>query len=288
MQTDFIFFILFCKKNKMQAQTNLIIKPSSKPNAGNGVFTTQPIKKGEFVCYYEGYKAPTKPTPLEVTYLFGNIVGFMKPRSTLGVAQILNDSGKMDLSLLNESSSLEDQIRQTIQQLLKYLTSYWNCNVGDNNTIVERKTTITSEFVATKDIEAGSELFFHYGFKYWLHLNEFSGSFDRYRVVTAVQALMDMALHDNEEAFLHCYEKYAADDIRGINNFHQQSLTFIASTTTVSNYLINTKEMETAFLNRKGTMKVDLSKMDRKPRFTKEMIDSSYQEFKDQLKKDTK
>ena len=30
------------------------IKPSLRINAGNGLFTTRPYKKGEYICYYDG------------------------------------------------------------------------------------------------------------------------------------------------------------------------------------------------------------------------------------------
>lgn len=265
----------------------LIIKTSTKANAGNGVFTTQPIKKGEFVCYYEGYKVPKKPTPLECKYQLGpHIIGFMKPRSALGVAQIINDFAKIDLSLLNEKVSSEEQVQQLLQEVLKYSNSSFHCIVEHNNTIVERKSTITSELVATKDIETGSELFFHYGFKYWLHSDKFSGSLDRYRVVCAVQAILDLARHDNEEALTYCDQKYGIEEVREFHHFYEQILALIASLTKdVSNFLNYTEEIETSFMKREGIMKVDLSKMDRKPGFTKEMIDISYKGFKDELAK---
>jgi hypothetical protein len=149
--------------------TSLELKQSSINNAGNGIFTTNFIKKSSPVCYYAGKDEPkssnvTDPYALEDPFVPGNVrIGFKHIEGSHGSGQILNDSCLLDPSKLplNENGIF------TISSFNKLKDIYISCSKKKANVSFfqpgEKWT-----FYALRDIEAGEELFWHYGEHYWI------------------------------------------------------------------------------------------------------------------------
>ena len=150
--------------------TQLVVKASTIPNSGIGVFTENFIKKGTPVCYYAGVNEP-KQTILSdgfpVSYdpyaleLEGGVVrvGFRYPEGTHGVAQLVNDPFMFDLSKL----SLNENGLFSIKSMKKLEDIYHACVKAKMN--IEGGEDV---YYSTRDIQAGEELFFPYSPEYWV------------------------------------------------------------------------------------------------------------------------
>lgn len=152
--------------------TQLIVKQSTIPNSGNGVFTLNFIKKGQPVCYYagvdkssrvildDGFPASYDPYALEQANLEGIVrIGFRYSEGTHGVAQLVNDPCIYDLSKfpLNENGLFSINSMKRLQGI------YYMCVKAKMN--IEG---IENVYRATKDIQAGEELFSPYSHMYWI------------------------------------------------------------------------------------------------------------------------
>lgn len=153
--------------------THLIVKQSTIPHAGNGVFTLNFIKKGQPVCYYagvnkssrtildDGFPASYDPYALEDPKLEGVVrIGLRCPEGTHGVAQLINDPCMYDLSKLplNENGLFSIDSMKRLEDIY-YTCAKTKMNIeGGGNNI----------YYATKDIQADEELFLPYSHLYWI------------------------------------------------------------------------------------------------------------------------
>jgi hypothetical protein len=152
--------------------TQLVVKPSTIPNSGNGVFTQNFIKKGTPVCYYagvnisnqtimsDGFPASYDSYALEHPKLEGVVrVGFRYAEGTHGVAQLVNDPCMFDLSKL----PLNENGLFSIKSMKKLQDIYYICVKAKMN--IEGAEDV---YYSTRDIQAGEELFFPYSHEYWV------------------------------------------------------------------------------------------------------------------------
>jgi SET domain-containing protein len=155
--------------------TQLVVKPSTIPNAGNGVFTKNFIKKGTPVCYYagvdesketilsDGFPVSYDSYALEHPKLEGVVrVGFRYPEGTHGVAQLVNDPCMFDLSKL----TLNENGLFSIKTMKKLQDIYYTCVKAKMN--IENGEDDVFVSYSTRDIQAGEELFFPYSHEYWV------------------------------------------------------------------------------------------------------------------------
>jgi hypothetical protein len=158
--------------------TRLDVKPSTIPDAGNGVFTLEPVKKGDAVCYYAGTDYPRELAiirddgnpyfcymdPYATESLDGKTVrvGYRKARDSKGVGQLINDACMFDPSKLK----LNQHKLFTYSSFEKLKQIYTLCSSTKANVTFRGK----DEWVlyATRDIKEGEELFFSYGTGYWI------------------------------------------------------------------------------------------------------------------------
>mmetsp|Transcript_17588 Transcript_17588/g.30290 ORF Transcript_17588/g.30290 Transcript_17588/m.30290 type:complete len:331 (+) Transcript_17588:114-1106(+) len=121
-------------------EDHLEVKPSTIPNAGNGLFTTKFIPKSTPICHYTGYRhhyQSQKRLPNGAYVLKLQNDGFVDPLPTLDVkARFMNDIRN------------EDQYNVKFEYIQS--PEIWHCPV-----------------VSLRDIEAGEELFVCYGPRYW-------------------------------------------------------------------------------------------------------------------------
>jgi hypothetical protein len=186
-------------------ETRLEVKPSTIPNAGNGVFTIDPIKKGSRVCYYagkdypkglimpNGFPSDIDPYSLEHPTKPIVRIGYRKPEGTHGVAQLINDGAKYDPSKLK----LNEHGLFSYRALKKLEDIYYTCALQKAN--VEPSATELWVFVAYRDISAGEELFFCYTHDYWASQHIISCEHPLHKVIVWKEwALEHVAKKDNE------------------------------------------------------------------------------------------
>lgn len=127
----------------------LKIKKSTLPNAGKGLFTTEPIKKGKIVCEYEG------------------------ERITWAEATVRNDKNKGGYVFYITKNNCIDAFafKKTFGRFANDAAGIGRIKGFRNNStydIVRNKVFIR----ATRNIEAGSEIFVSYGRAYWNIMKE--------------------------------------------------------------------------------------------------------------------
>jgi hypothetical protein len=130
------------------------IKASKIQNAGRGVFATADIAKNKEPCFYDGYKLPADQnmTIQEQRYNLEGVVGYAEPKSTGGIAQLINDSACIKVSN-------EETLKSLAEKSLLYLMGSKNqSNVVTNGT----------KIITAREIKAGEELYLQYGVVYWL------------------------------------------------------------------------------------------------------------------------
>ena len=133
-------------------QVNLEIRPSQIPSSGNGLFTIEPIYKGDFLGYYEAHWAFEKKLQSNYSYDINNKVWldidlYDKPYSAM-----MNDAFRTDYHNNVESIHLLTEKERNI-------ITKKNCELYDSNKMVG--------FYAIDDISIGDELLFSYGDSYW-------------------------------------------------------------------------------------------------------------------------
>ena len=144
-------------------KNSVIIKKSSIPGAGMGVFASKNIKKDSIITEYKGkiyknsneqkLKNINKIELDEYTLNLGNgksIIGDKNCRNVNSCAQLINDRAILDnpQKLIYENAN-------------KYIKSIENVNC--EFVTISGKTYAK----AVKDIKKGEELFIHYGYNYW-------------------------------------------------------------------------------------------------------------------------
>jgi len=149
--------------------TLLEVRPSSVKNAGNGVFTKNSIKKLSPVCYYAGKDEPKGANvideyALEDPFIPGSVrIGLRRVEGPHGSGQIINDSCMFDPSKL----PLNENKVFTISSFKKLKDIYNNCSKKKANVSFFQEGEKWT-FYSLRDIEAGEELFWHYGEHYWI------------------------------------------------------------------------------------------------------------------------
>lgn len=132
-------------------QTMLIVKKSSLPNSGKGLFTTQDIKKGQIVCEYEGemitWDEATKRNTKDVKK--GAYFYFINDKKVIDAFAAKNTFGRY----ANDAAGLS-RIK----------------GFRNNATYFEKGSRVFIK--ATRNIPAGSEIFVSYGRGYWNVMRE--------------------------------------------------------------------------------------------------------------------
>eukprot|EP00929_Paragymnodinium_shiwhaense_P098273 TRINITY_DN59774_c0_g1_i1.p1 TRINITY_DN59774_c0_g1~~TRINITY_DN59774_c0_g1_i1.p1 ORF type:complete len:538 (-),score=57.15 TRINITY_DN59774_c0_g1_i1:401-2014(-) len=138
-------------------RSDLVVKKSSIPDAGLGVFACDAkLPQGTELTQYSGWFEGLDRN--FTRYNYNGIAGDPSVRdSRSGVAQVINDAGC--ISAQHVTSRTRAQLKKAYEE---YQLSLERCNV----TLEERGGAVVA--VARKDICPGEELFFHYGADYWL------------------------------------------------------------------------------------------------------------------------
>ena len=129
------------------------------------------IKKGEYVCFYDGEIKSNRVGGDDFAYNMENplragtrCVGYKEPRSKLGVGQLINDGCMFTLT---------DDVRDDEYGLFKLnntklnhkIQLYERCSKAKANVIFHDK---SFRLYAKRDIAVGEELYLQYGVSYWL------------------------------------------------------------------------------------------------------------------------
>lgn len=112
--------------------------------AGNGVFATELIPAGARICTYNSeYLYPSDDKSDQSSNIIGN-----------SIASEINDSIRFEKMTRDETAAFFEQ---------RTIPRWFPCNCMYET--VENIVWV----VATRDINAGEELFIDYGFRYWAH-----------------------------------------------------------------------------------------------------------------------
>ena len=91
---------------------SISVEVRNSPVHGKGVFTTKDIKKGEFVCFYDGdlkaflelIQISRDDGSIENRYWISHprnpeiiLCGYQTPHNNLGIGQLINDSKKLEM-----------------------------------------------------------------------------------------------------------------------------------------------------------------------------------------------
>jgi hypothetical protein len=165
------------KLNNKKSKPIVEIRPSLISGAGNGVFVTRNVAKGEIVCFYDGEERdPVSKS--DFIYSITNpatgnaYIGYQTPRDPKGVSQFINDGALFELTndLRNEGGFFKignPRIKKKIQIYQSISDSKQNCGFLAKRS-PSGKTIHTFETVAIRDIAKGEELYYTYGIDYWL------------------------------------------------------------------------------------------------------------------------
>jgi len=152
----------------------LEIKQSNLPNAGWGVFTTRPFKKGEKLTTFDGYRLPyyeihdmdkiSQELDLDddIRIVLTHQDYIYEPRSSdnciYGYTKEEVDKHKTGYgSLINDAFSITEWEKSAFKEY------------ADNSSDIKHYNCYTRncDVIALGDIEAGEELLTHYGIDFW-------------------------------------------------------------------------------------------------------------------------
>ena len=147
---------------------HLVLKRSTQPNAGNGIFAKKKFKKGDIVTKYKGeliYSSEEDNSPLDdyrlkVTDKLVMVGDADSPFDPMGCAQYVNDYAAFGVTREELSRPMED----LLQRMGKYLHTSTKCNC----IITRDKGDNIPHLMILKTVKAGEELFLHYGLSYWV------------------------------------------------------------------------------------------------------------------------
>lgn len=158
-------------RNNLLEAPKVAVRPSTIPDAGDGVFVLSDVAAGETITWLENVYSVEEVTGIN-TYQsdyfawhqeFGGYELCAKSRrdpARFGVGHIVNDAARLDpvewsaSGMANGQSSVE---------------AYVYVSERDANVVIEE-----DRVVARKDLAAGAELFRHYGAHYWLRPAEYA------------------------------------------------------------------------------------------------------------------
>lgn len=137
------------------------LRPSNIPGAGLGVFTTRDFKTDEFICHYDFMRiADPDEKLLEQDRKYGIIVDnkwyIGDWTSKIAGAQFINDVAALPQHMHKDSGETYVSYEQ-FYQIGQYFTTIVQCNVYNKGL----------DFYCLRNIPAGTELLFHYGYTYW-------------------------------------------------------------------------------------------------------------------------
>lgn len=146
---------------------NVELKISTIPNAGNGVFVKKRFKQNEKICYYDGDDSPIE-TIKDFYYLHSNF-DKTKPnrkgklKDYKDIAQFINDGDMIPMT--DEMRSDDYGILKVSNKLINERIELYKINSQKIANVY-----IKEDFYmyAKRDIEKGEELFYSYGFGYWI------------------------------------------------------------------------------------------------------------------------
>jgi hypothetical protein len=131
---------------------NLIIQPSQIPSGGYGVFTKEPIYKGDFLGYYEAHWAFDKKAQSNYSFFVNNKVWLDINLHDKPYSAMMNDAFRTDYHNNIEAIHI-------VMEKERNIITKKNCELYDPNKMVG--------IYAIDDIKVGDELFFSYGDHYW-------------------------------------------------------------------------------------------------------------------------
>ena len=149
--------------DRAAASGQAVYAPSSIAGAGNGVFDTRSALKDAILCYYDSYVKPiSQITPLEGRYAISTGVegegriGYMVPRKQHpgGLGQFINDAAA---STVPDTESHSAVVRVMVRYMVDSL-KLANVTSSEDGSVI----------IALRPLEAGEELYVHYGGRYWL------------------------------------------------------------------------------------------------------------------------
>lgn len=153
----------------------LVLKESSIKNAGIGVFTKKKIKKYEIVCFYDGDDVDKHCNPIDDGFIMSHPlnpdlirIGYKQPKCNKGVGQLLNDGAKLNITDDMVMLMIKTVLRvgsNGFQPIVNAFATYHCISTEKQNTqFIDDK----FNMIATKNIDKHHELYFRYGFVYWL------------------------------------------------------------------------------------------------------------------------
>jgi hypothetical protein len=183
------------------------VKPS--PLHGRGVFAVQDIKAGDCVCAFAGQKKQRREvTRTEMDYVYDLEageefdVGFIVPKTKLGVGQLINDVACPKLDVKTEGRSLEVQLHDLAEATIAYTKMS-----RQHNVMCDEK-----KYYATTDIKAGTELVTWYGVEVWLNHFILKGTLDQQVALTLFEAAYKVEREKVLFLVLSTVEKYKLEN----------------------------------------------------------------------------
>lgn len=147
------------------------VRTSTEAKRGRGVFATRAIPAGVVVCRFDGVPRPTgarRLTPKEFDMLLGDtddpsaVIGVEEPATKWGVGQFVNDAAFPQWKGFDTKSGVSDELVFSVKAFQAYVEA---STLGANVFVRDD----TREFVTTRPIALGEELFRHYGVEYWYY-----------------------------------------------------------------------------------------------------------------------
>src|SRR5579884_501610 len=176
---------------------------------GRGIFALNDIKAGEFICAFAGQKKPRREvTRMEMDYVYDLEageefdVGFIVPKTKLGVGQLINDVACPNFDVKTEGRSLEVQLHDLAEAAIAYLQMS-----RQHNVMCDEK-----KYYATTEIKAGTELVTWYGLEVWLNHFILKGTLEQQVALTLFEAAYKAEREKVLLVMLSTVEKYKLED----------------------------------------------------------------------------
>jgi hypothetical protein len=134
----------------------LEVRTSRLPNAGQGLFTVVERKRGTLITFYTGIEHP-KSSDVQTMYALQLTIDRVidARRTDASVARFINDPGMLDVHDPRINCQVEKKTGLQIHALQ-----------GKDGEVHERSL-VHAAVIATRDINAGEELYMSYGAAYW-------------------------------------------------------------------------------------------------------------------------
>ncbi len=273
-------------EKKYTVECQVVVRKSNIENAGRGVFLTKPISPGLFVCYYDGYVKPERSlASVECDYQLEDVIGYIKPKTELGVGQIINDMNGFDTSGFPEKKDMNTQLSFLAGCVFNYTLSSRKCNVA-----AVTSNEYKNPLISIKNINAGEELYFSYGLGYWISklCRNKTSSVELTRALLMIKCVYD-AHYDDHEVYLEKILKEFAKNMLDEVKINQWFITMLgclvvgkSSAIIKSLPILTDQQIQDAKNNKDGVYRFSLTqesklKYDEK---TYQLLKDSYVEFR--------